>query len=197
MHERTQRSQRPEPSAQPAQCTAHATPAPPDHSEQRPRPASPVRHEHGSVLLLVPAGVLVLFVLAAIAVDFALAFLGQRELSAAAAAAANDAAGAAVSDAAYYGNATGDVVIDQGRAQRVVADAIARRRPTGVSVSHVVVRTDGPHVCVGVRGRVPYLFSPIVPGLPRGVEVRGEASATAVVGAEGRAAATPNGLRCD
>lgn len=149
------------------------------------RTAPQDRCERGSVLLLVPAGVLVLFVLAAIAVDHALAFLGQRELSAAAAAAANDAAGAAVSDAAFYGGATGPIVIDGARAERIAAEGIARRRPTGVTVTRVAVRVDGPHVCVGVAGRVGYLFTPIVPGLPRGVEVRGEAVASAVVGSDG------------
>lgn len=166
------------------------------HEEQPPRPRAQCPPEHGSVLLLVPAGVLVLFVLAAIAVDFSLAFLGQRELSAAAAAAANDAAGAAVSDAAYYQGPGGDIAIDHGRAQGIAADAITRRRPTGVSITHVVVRTDGPHVCVAVRGRVPYLFSPIVPGLPRAAEVRGEAVATAVVGTVGTERAAAD-LRCD
>lgn len=153
-----------------------------DESPQRSPDAAQASHERGSVLLLVPAGVLVLFVLAAIAVDFGLAFLGQRELSAAAAAAANDAAGVAVSDTAFYGATTSEVVIEASRAQRVVADALVRRRPTGVTITHVVVRTDGPRVCVAVRGRVPYLFSRIVPGLPRAAEVHGEAAVTAVVG---------------
>lgn len=158
---------------------------PQPHGQPHAQPGSakpPAPADEGSVLLLVPAGVLVLFVLAAIAVDSALAFLGQRELSAAAAAAANDAAGAAVSDAAFYGGSSGDIAVDGARAQRVAADAVIRRRPTGVTITHVVVRTDGPHVCVAVTGRVPYLFTPIVPGLPRGAEVRGESVATAVVG---------------
>lgn len=149
---------------------------------QTPQTAPQHRPECGSVLLLVPAGLLVLFVLAAIAVDHALAFLGHRELSAAAAAAANDAAGAAVSDAAFYGGTSGPIVIDGARAERIATEAVARRRPTGVTVAKVVVQVDGPHVCVGVTGRVGYLFTPIVPGLPRGVDVRGEAVATAVVG---------------
>lgn len=166
--------------------------------EQHAQPGSakpPTRDDRGSVLLLVPAGVLVLFVLAAIAVDFSLAFLGQRELSAAAAAAANDAAGAAVSDAAFYGASSGDITVDGARAQRVAAEAVIRRRPTGVTITHVVVRTGGPHVCVAVTGRVPYLFTPIVPGLPRSAEVRGESVATAVVG-DGRTVPSPSNSVC-
>lgn len=165
--------------------TAHTVPAGPQDGPER-----------ASVLLLVPAGVLVLFVLAAIAVDHALAFLGQRELSAAAAAAANDAAGAAVSDAAFYGGTNGPIVIDVARAERIAAEAVARRRPTGVTVTKVVVRVDGPHVCVGVAGRVGYLFTPIVPGLPRGADVRGEAVATAVVGSREPVEAAIAGPSC-
>lgn len=140
-----------------------------------------MHRERGSVLLLVPAGVLVLVVLGAVAVDFALAFLGQRELTAAAAAAANDAAGAALSDAAFY-RSGGSVEIDGARAEQVAADAVARRRPGGVEVSSLRVHVAGPQVCVTVVGRVPYLFSPVVPGMPRAAVVRGQAVASAVVG---------------
>lgn len=140
-----------------------------------------MNREHGSVLLLVPAGVLVLVVLGAVAVDFALAFLGQRELTAAAAAAANDAAGAALSDAAFYGSHHGSVEIDGARAERVAADAVARRRSGGVEVTTMRVEVAGPQVCVTVVGRVPYLFAPVVPGMPRTAVVRGQAVATAVV----------------
>ena len=48
--------------------------------------------ERGSSLLLFPAGVLIVMVLAAMAVDTSIAFMGQRELANATAAAANDAA---------------------------------------------------------------------------------------------------------
>src|SRR3712207_1178709 len=47
------------------------------------------RDETGSALILMPAAVLVLVILAAIAVDAAIMFLGERELAAATAAAAN------------------------------------------------------------------------------------------------------------
>lgn len=137
--------------------------------------------ERGSALLLVPAGVLVLVVLGAIAVDFALAFLGQRELAGAAAAAANDAAAAALSDAAFYGD--GAVAVDPVRAEAVAIEAVGARRPGGVEVTSVSARVVGPQVCVTVEGRVSYLFSPVVPGVSRGAVVRGQAVATAVLGA--------------
>ena len=73
-----------------------------------------MRRDRGSVLLLFPAGVLVVLLLGAIAVDASIAFLGQREIANAVAAAANDAATASLSDAAFYGS--GDIALDQARA---------------------------------------------------------------------------------
>ena len=54
------------------------------------------------MLLLFPAAVLVVVVLAAVAVDSSIAFLGERQLANATAAAANDAAAVAVSDRSFY-----------------------------------------------------------------------------------------------
>lgn len=145
-------------------------------------PAEPERHERGSALVLVPAGVLVLVVLGALAVDAALAFLGQRALTDAAAAAANDAAALAVSDAAFYGDPTGPVVLDQRLAAEAATAALARRELRGVDVTGRVVEVAGDRVCVHLTGRVPYLFSPLVPGVPRAAEVHGRAVVTAVRG---------------
>jgi Flp pilus assembly protein TadG len=58
--------------------------------------------ERGSVLLLFPAAFLVMIALAAMTVDSAIAFLAQRELVNATAAAANDAATQALSDSSFY-----------------------------------------------------------------------------------------------
>jgi hypothetical protein len=145
----------------------------------------------------VPAGVLVLVVLGAIALDFAVAFLGQRELSSAAAAAANDVAAVAVSDAAFYSGAAGPVTLDAARAERVAAQAIRHRRSSGVEVSGVSVEVDGLHACVRVVGRVAYLFAPVVPGVAEGAEVRGRAVATAVVGPTESPVPAPAPSFCD
>ena len=110
-----------------------------------------MRRERGSVLLLVPAGLLVLLVLAAIAVDGAVVFLAQRELAGAAAAAANDAA-TGVDEGAFY---AGEVALDGGRAAETAVQAVAARRPHGVDVvgsPDVVVA--GTTVTVVVAGRV-------------------------------------------
>jgi uncharacterized membrane protein len=58
--------------------------------------------QRGSTLLLFPAALLIMLALAAITVDSAIAFMGQRQLANATAAAANDAAAEAMSDDAFY-----------------------------------------------------------------------------------------------
>ena len=67
--------------------TATACPRPPPGAT-----AGDGVNERGSVLLLFPAAVLIVIVLSAITVDSSIAFLAQRELANATAAAANDAA---------------------------------------------------------------------------------------------------------
>ena len=140
----------------------------------------PVRSEGGSALVLVPAAVLVLVVLGAIAVDSAVAFLGQREVSNAAAAAANDAAAAALSDAAFYGS--GSLRVDAAAARAVAGRAVAVRLSRGVEVVGVDVEVAGPSVCVTVRGRVPYVFARSLPWVSSSAEVTGQAGAVAVAG---------------
>ena len=140
--------------------------------------------ERGSVLMLVPAGVLVLVVLGAIAVDSAVAFLGQREASNAAAAAANDAAAAALSDTAFY-RSSGALVVDAARADAVARRAVAARASRGLVVEAVDVRADSAGVCVTVRGRVPYVFGRGLPFVADAALVTGQAGAVAVAGSAG------------
>ena len=110
-----------------------------------------MRRERGSVLLLVPAGLVVVFILAAIAVDAAVVFLAQRELVNAAAAAANDAA-TAVDEGTFYGGA---VALDHGRAVTTAVAAVAARRPLGIEIeSSPDVAVDATAVTVVLRGRV-------------------------------------------
>lgn len=58
------------------------------------------RDEHGSALLLVPTGVLIMIVLGAVMVDSAAAFLAEREAESTAAALANDLATLSVDETA-------------------------------------------------------------------------------------------------
>ena len=139
--------------------------------------------ERGSVLMLVPAGVLVLFVLGALAVDAAIAFQAQRELSATAAALANDAATVALSDDRFYAeSAAGAIEVDEGGAADLVREMLAVRSPAGVRDVRWSVRSADDQVCVTLTARVDYLFSRAVPGAPQGATVTGRAVATAVRG---------------
>jgi hypothetical protein len=134
--------------------------------------------------MLMPAAVLVMMVLGAIAVDSARLFLAQRELADAAAAAANDAVAASLADDAFY-RSGGRLEIDAAQAVRTVAAAVAARAPQGLSIDRPTVTVAGRQVCVELRASVEPLFARVVPGAggPRPVTAR--ATATAVGGAEG------------
>lgn len=134
--------------------------------------------ERGSVLLLFPAGVLVMLILGSIAVDFSIAHMAERELAAAAAAAANDAAGAGL-DAQRF-RSTGEVVLDPAAAERAGLAAISRRAASFHLAEASVVVVDADTVEVTVRARVPYVFARAVPGAPDGAEVQATARADAV-----------------
>ncbi|HEX2699401.1 MAG TPA: hypothetical protein VHM89_04255 [Acidimicrobiales bacterium] len=141
------------------------------------------RTSDGSVLMLVPAAVLVLFVLGSIAVDSSIAILAQRELTSAAAAAANDAAGGGASDDAFYGGGDpGRIVLDQARAEALATAAFDQRDVQGVTEAVRTVVVHGDRVCVTITGHVDSIFAKAIPGAPRGRTVTGRAVATAVQG---------------
>lgn len=132
--------------------------------------------EDGSVLILVPTLVLVLVVLAAIAVDSAVVFLGQRQLGDAAAAAANDTA-SALSDSAFY--RAGSVSLDPTVARRVADASLAAQDHSSVTIDGPVdVKVDGRQVCVSLTGRVNAIFGRAIPGIPHATTVRARATAT-------------------
>jgi hypothetical protein len=120
-----------------------------------------------------------MIVLGSIAVDFAIAFLGERELASLAAAAANDAATAAYDPERFREDGT--FVLDLDRAEVIVADTIGASS-TEVDLERPEVEpitVDGrPGVRVTLRGTVGYVFARAVPGMPDDTEV--EASAVAV-----------------
>lgn len=129
--------------------------------------------ERGSALLLMPAAVLVVMVLGAIAVDAAVAFLAERDLAAAAAAAANDAATAALDEDALRRGA--GYRLDPALVEDAVARALTAR---GVDPgTDVAVAVDGTEVRVTLAGRAELVFSPSIPGAPDTVAVEATASA--------------------
>ena len=97
--------------------------------------------EAGSALMLLPAAVLIVMLLAAIAIDQARVFVAQRELADLAASAANDAASRGLDIAAL--RAGQPVRLSPALAQEVVAVTVAANRPsTPADIVAVVVDTD-------------------------------------------------------
>ncbi len=134
------------------------------------------RSDAGSVLMLMPAAVLVVMVLGAIAVDLTAVRLGQRELVAAAGDAANDAVTVGLDEAALR---RGDGYrLDATRAEQAVLEALAAKglldelsEPPSVTVTG-----DG-GVEVRLVRRVPHLFAKALPGAPDDVDVRATVAA--------------------
>jgi Flp pilus assembly protein TadG len=137
--------------------------------------------DRGTVLMLMPAAMVVLLVLASIMVDFTIVGMRSRELHNAASAAANDAATAALSAEALR---TGDTHIDVDAARVVAARTLATQgialdRPATVTVS-----LDGREVTVTLHATHDYLFAPVVPGAPDTFTVDVTATARTIVAGE-------------
>lgn len=81
------------------------------------------RSERGSTLFLFPAGLLIVLLLGAIAVDLGNVWLQQRRLADAADAAANDAVTYAIDQSVLRSD--GEVVLDPDRVREVVAVSLA------------------------------------------------------------------------
>lgn len=135
------------------------------------------RLERGSVLILMPAAVLVLMILGAISVDFSVAYLARRQVQDAAVAAANDAAGAGL-DQARLRTGDGQLGLDPDVATRtaIAAANASVSEPVRLTAPPIVV-VEGNRVTVTLEGEAGYVFSGAVPGAPKRVHVRGQASA--------------------
>ena len=132
--------------------------------------------DRGSVLLLAPAAVLIVLVMASIAVDMSLVHLRQRQAHDLAAQAANDAATAAADQTALR---SGAYVVDPAAARRVVAAAVesSELAPNLVGAPDVAVTQEGVEVTIALDAD--YIFAGVVPGAPDGRTVRARASASA------------------
>jgi len=131
--------------------------------------------------MLMPAAVLVIVVLGALAVDATVAFLAEREVANLSAGLANDIAGAALDPDAFYDG--GAVRLDAVRAEQVRDLAIAAYAPQyleDVAVEQLGVAGD--QVTVTVSANAPYLFSSGLPAAPDGIRVSATATATASQG---------------
>ena len=136
-----------------------------------------LRGENGTVLMLMPVAVLIMFVLAAITVDLTAVRAGQQDLLAAATDAANDAATAGLDEAALRSGRGFE--LDPSRVWLVAVEALATR---GVldnlsSGPDVSINQDG-SVTVSLSKRVPHLFARALPGAPDDKLVLATATAT-------------------
>lgn len=129
--------------------------------------------QRGSSLLLVPAGVLILVVLGALAVDLSNVHLSQRELVAAAQAAVGDAAAASLHEATFYHRGEAVVAADAARAEVVAALAAS---DLDIALDSFGLSPDG-EVVIRVSARVDTIFARAVPGGPDVVVVRATARA--------------------
>ena len=120
--------------------------------------------------------------LAAITVDSAIAFMAQRELVNATAAAANDAATEALSDTAFY---RGDrIELSPSAVESVAVDRVFQlvntSRHAGLTVTAEASPPAGPGcswtVRVSASSRVDELFGKAMPGSSRQVEVHAQST---------------------
>lgn len=128
--------------------------------------------ERGSVLVLVPTGLLVVLVLASIAVDLSVVQLRRRQAFDLAAAAANDGVTAGADPRSLR---RGEYTLHPGRTADAVAATIgASELGTETAWSY---RTTPAGLEVTVTVRADYIFAAVVPGAPDGTEVTATASA--------------------
>ena len=133
--------------------------------------------ERATVLVLMPAAVLVLLVLGALAVDAGATFLAHRELANAAVAAANDAVAAAVDVDGFYGG--GRIGLLPAEAQRIADETVGRMGLDRLSDVHAAATVRGSSVEVTVTARVGHIFSRAVPGGADSAPVAATATADA------------------
>lgn len=147
--------------------------------------------ERGSALLLFPAALLIMVALAAITVDSAIAFMAQRQLVNATAAAANDAATEALSDRAFY---EGDrIELSSAAVESVAVDRVFQlvdpARHHGLTVTADATPPAGAGcswtVRVSASSRVDELFGRALPGSSGQTAVRAQSTASPRLAAGG------------
>lgn len=135
------------------------------------------RTNRGSVMMLLPAGVLIVIIMAAIAIDFSHLYLERRELHSAASAAANDAVTLAIDIEALRAGVPLEESLDYAAAQTAAGASVAAEgMAADVAVAFV---DDGARIGVQVAlsRRVDYIFAPAVPGGPSSKVVTAAATA--------------------
>jgi len=127
--------------------------------------------------MLLPAGVLIVLLLAAVAVDRAIVFADQRELVATAQAAANDGAAVGADPRALRTGAP--LRFDRQRVDAAIRDVVALAEDPEHPIE-LAWRLDGDEVVVTLRREVRHLYTQAVPGADDVTEVRAVARARLV-----------------
>jgi len=159
-----------------------------------------MKGDRGSVLALVPAGFLVLMLLAAIAVDSAVTYLGQEQLHDALAAAANDAVTAGLDSPSFYGSGT--IKLDPVQVGRAVCLSVLAQNDTALRQVHLWMYVHGDSVQVQGTAVIDGVFGRFIPGFAhRTVRASAEAVVTegplaSTTGILSPAAAPPTPLDC-
>ena len=128
--------------------------------------------------MLMPAGVLVVLLLGAIAFDLSVVFLRQRQASSLAVDVANDLATAALDEGAFRSDGTYrlDPDLADQLAEKIVGASDLHNEVLDVEVN--VLSPDSVEVRVVVA--VDYVFAKAIPGTPDGTTVEATATALAV-----------------
>lgn len=119
----------------------------------------------GSVLALAPAGFLVLILLAALAVDSAVAYLGQQQLHDALSAAVNDAVTAGLDNAAFY--RSGSLSLDPASVAQTVCASVEAQADSGLHDVSLAVAISGSSVRLIGTATVDAVFGRAIPGFGR------------------------------
>lgn len=143
---------------------------------QRPR----TRSQRGSVLMLMPAGVLVVLLLGAVSFDLSLVFLRQRQASSVAVDVANDLASLAFDEPTF--RETGRFELDADRADRIGRALVDASDLAGEVTAFRIDITDPDRIQVTLAVRVHYVFAKAIPGAADGTTVTAHATAVATPG---------------
>jgi hypothetical protein len=131
----------------------------------------------GSVLMLMPAGLLIVFVLGSISIEFAAVSMRQRALYNAADAAANDAATYAIDRVVL--RATGEVVLDPTLVEEAVGLSLSAQGVELVRAPLVEVSADRKTIHLELVQHVPFVIAGALPGTD-GTVVRANVRVTTV-----------------
>jgi hypothetical protein len=127
--------------------------------------------------MLMPAALLVVFVLGSIALEFAVVSMRQRELANAADAAANDAVTVAIDPMVL--RTTGEVILDPDAVGEVIEQSLRAQRIELAAAPDIEISPDGRSIRLELVQHVPYVIARALPGND-GTTVRAVVRATTI-----------------